>query len=61
MYDVMVDRGTDPSAMEIFVWIKEQGLHFNEDWFWHTVPGSSFMKVSFAKEEYANWFKLRWL
>ena len=60
MYDVMIQRGTDSHAMDVFKWLQKQKLLFDRDWTWKTVPGSSMMQVSFYKQEHANWFKLRW-
>lgn len=59
-YDVMVERGLPSETLEIFVWLENQDLHFGQDWTWTTVPGSSFVQLSFYDPKNATMFALRW-
>lgn len=59
-HSVMVYKGLPSEAMELFVWLKKQGLLFERDWVWKTMPGSALIQVSFKKPEHATMFALRW-
>jgi hypothetical protein len=54
---IMVDRKNYELIIE---WLNEQGLKQHIDWDKYTVPGASKMRFSFANEEHAVWFRLRW-
>lgn len=59
-HSVMVNKGLPSATMEIFVWLKNQGLLFERDWVWKTMPGSGRLQLSFRKPEHAIMFALRW-
>jgi len=63
MNEVMFDRDTHTTAdmLDIYVWLKDSGLAFGEDWHWEQQSGSSKIKFFFLEEEHATLFMLKWI